>query len=98
MLPEINWNLAWTIACGIIIGIGLVSLLSVFGRMWQDNWKVSILVVGCFTLFPATIAGAFLGYFGWIWLIPGFIAGCACYFIATNILVKEEEGGDSEVY
>lgn len=98
VLPEIDWKLAWTIAFGIMMGLGLISTLSVLGRMWQDNWKITILIVICFTILPAAMIAAFLGYFGWIWLIPGFIASCACYFIATNILVKEEEGEDSDTY
>ncbi len=97
MLPVIDWNLTWTIACGVLIGLSLLGLLSLVGRMWQDNWKVTVLVILCFAIFPATVIGAFLGYFGWIWLIPGFIAGGVCYFVATNILVKEE-GDDSENY
>jgi hypothetical protein len=91
-MPEINWNLVWTIACGIVVGGFLLSTLSLFCRMWEDNWKVTILIILQFAIFPATITGAFLGYFGWIWLIPAFIAGGVCYFVATNILVKEEEG------
>lgn len=91
-MPEINWNLVWTISCGIVVGGFLLSTLSLFFRMWEDNWKVTILIILPFAIFPATIIGAFLGYFGWIWLVPSYIAGCVCYFVATNILVKEEEG------
>lgn len=92
MFPEIDWNLTWTIACGVILGCFLLSVLSLIGRMWEDNWKVTILIILQFAIFPATIIGAFLGYFGWIWLVPSFITGGVCYFVATNILVKEEEG------
>ena len=98
MLAIINWNLAWTVACGIVIGVTLLGILSLLGRMLQDNWKVTALAVLGFTISPATVFGAFLGYFGWIWLIPGFIASCICYFVATNILVQEEEGEDVENY
>ncbi|OJV07167.1 MAG: hypothetical protein BGO14_00290 [Chlamydiales bacterium 38-26] len=65
--------------------------------MRESNWKVTVLVVLCHVIFPATFAGAFMGYFDWIWLIPAFIVGGACYFIATDILVKEGEG-DQEIY
>jgi hypothetical protein len=77
MLPEIDWNLAWTIACGVVLGGFLLSILS--------------LIILQFAILPATIVGAFLGYFGWMWLIPGFILGGVCYFVATNMLVKEED-------
>ena len=40
--------------------------------------------------------GTFLGYFGWGWLIPGLIASGVCHFVATDILVKEEEGDGSD--
>jgi hypothetical protein len=100
-MPEINWDLAWTIACGVVIGgfllNALLSILSLLGNMWEDNWKVTTLIVLCYTIFPATILGAFLEYLGWIWLIPSFIAGYACHHVAENILVKEE-GGDLEIY
>jgi len=88
MLPEIDWNLAWTIACGVVIGGFFLSLLSIIGRMWEDNWRVTILVVICHTIFPSTVLGAFFGYFTWIWLLPSFIVSMSCYNIATNILVK----------
>lgn len=94
---EVNWNLVWTIACGIVLGGFLLSILSLLGRMWASNPKVTVLVVLCHIIFPAIFVGAFMGYFAWIWLIPAFIAGGACYFIATDILVREEEG-DQEIY
>lgn len=103
-MPEINWDLAWTIACGVVIGGFILSTLgefkqtlSIFCRMWGDNWKVTILIVIYYAIFPATILGAFLEYFGWIWLIPSFIVSYICYSVATDILVKEEEG-DLEIY
>ncbi len=92
MLADINWDLAWTIACGIVLGAGILSVLHVFGRMLQDNWRVAVFVATGFIVWTGSIVGAFLGYFGWIWLVPGFISGVICYFVATNILVKEEEG------
>jgi len=96
MLPVIDWNLAWTIACGMVIGLCLLSLISLVGMMWQNN-KVTVLVILCFTILPATIAGAFFGYFGWIWLVPGFIAAGVCYVVAANILVKGEEEPCDEI-
>ncbi len=98
MLGVVNWDLSWTVACGIIIGVGFLSIFSLLGRMLQDNWKVTVLGILSFIISPATIIGAFLGFFGWIWLIPGFIASCIFYVLATNILVKEEEGEDAENY
>lgn len=97
MRPEIDLNLVVNIASGIMLAKVLLSITSWLDSMWQDNWKITILIVLCYTIVPATIFGAWLGYFGWIWLIPGFIAGTACHYLATHILVKEEEG-KSEVY
>jgi hypothetical protein len=90
MLPEINWDLAWTIACGIILGASVLNILSLLDRMLQDNWKVAILIIFCFTIFPATILGAFFEYFGWMWSILGFVASFVCYFVATYILTSED--------
>lgn len=32
-MPEVNWSLVWTIACGIVLGGFLLSILSLLGIM-----------------------------------------------------------------
>lgn len=88
---DINWQLAWTIACGVVLGGFAYSFLSLLSRMWEYDWKITLLLVLCHTIFPATIVGTIMGYLGWAWLVPGLIAGGGCYFVATNILAKQSD-------
>lgn len=98
-MPVIDWNLAWTIACGIIIGFYFLHLTAGISAMWQDNWKVTVLIILHFACFPLAIAGALMEFFGWIWLVPAGIVSLVCFFVATELLVKEKEGsGDFEHY
>lgn len=93
MFPSINWDLAWTIAYGVFMGTIAVSVvtgtLTAIGRMWQANWKVTVLSVLYLGALITPLIGAFTGYCGWGWLIPGFIVSYICHHIATSIIVKE---------
>jgi len=89
MLDSIKLDIASAIASGIVLGRGILSLPSYLEQMVEGNWKVTVSLVLVTILYVGVPAGAALGWFRWIWLIPGCIAGAICQMMSEYLSEKE---------
>lgn len=93
MLDTLKLDIASAIASGIVLGRGILSMPSYLEQIVEveGNWKVISSIILVIILYVGVPAGAALGWFKWVWLIPACIAGTVCQMVSEYLCEKEQE-------